>query len=348
MGLISNTISQFQILNTQTKIYIFNKFQYVRRMNSWKALLFMCIGTAVTTKSTAQDPHFTQYYASPLYMNPAAAGSAMHDGAAAARTIAQYRNQWSGLPGNFNTLNLGWDQAFDFAHGGFGVQYTSDAIASGLITSSTLSATYSYAAQISSQYQLRIGLQTSVVNRNLNVDKLRFADQLNPMYQLDPSNPSVAASVRYPSFGTGFLLQSEQLYLGIVLFNVNQPNWSFYQNPDEVQPRRLAIHCGYTFQLNKNINLTPQGQFMKQGNFTEALLGSNLQFKNVNAGLWYRQTFGQYMNADAIAASIGYQLKRFRMLYSYDATISDGRSAIPSSHEISLQFCWNTKQGIKK
>lgn len=76
-------------------------------MIAWRHLLFMCIGAAVTNKSTAQDPHFTQFYASPLYMNPAAAGSATHDGAAAARTIAQYRNQWSGLPGNFNTVNLG-------------------------------------------------------------------------------------------------------------------------------------------------------------------------------------------------------------------------------------------------
>ena len=40
----------------------------------------------------AQDPQFSQYYASPIYHNPAFAG-----GAHAPRLIANYRNQWSSL-----------------------------------------------------------------------------------------------------------------------------------------------------------------------------------------------------------------------------------------------------------
>ncbi len=46
----------------------------------------------------AQDPEFTQFYANPLYLNPAFAGTAR-----CPRICLNYRNQWPGITGTFVT-----------------------------------------------------------------------------------------------------------------------------------------------------------------------------------------------------------------------------------------------------
>lgn len=295
------------------------------------------------TSLLAQDPHFTQFYLSPLTMNPAAAGSIALNGTLEGRATAQYRNQWPGLPGNYKTFNLGWDQAFDAVHGGFGLQYAHDEVSSGLIRSNSFSATYSYAAKIRKKMTFRMGIQAGIVSRNLQLDKLQINDQLDPFYPFDPSKPNLPdnTDTRYINIGTGAMLQGEQFYLGVALFNLNEPNWSFYKNTTESYPRRLMLHGGYTFNHNDKLYITPQWQFMNQRNFTEAQIGTHIQIEKLSAGLWYKRSYGSFHSLkDAVAASIGYQWKRFLTSYSYDYTIPEGRSAIPSSHEITLQYCW--------
>ncbi len=55
--------------------------------------------------SVAQDQQFTQFYASPTYINPAFAGASVQS-----RLSAQYRNQWAAIPGGFNAFNMAFDQ----------------------------------------------------------------------------------------------------------------------------------------------------------------------------------------------------------------------------------------------
>ena len=64
-----------------------------KKVNHIKAVLLCIILATVTVSGYAQDIHFSQFYASPLTMNPAMTG--MMDGTF--RATAQYREQWSSL-----------------------------------------------------------------------------------------------------------------------------------------------------------------------------------------------------------------------------------------------------------
>ena len=66
----------------------------------------------------AQDPEFTQFYASPVYTNPAMAGTAFCGRQSAGRYSINYRNQWPRLPGTFRTFNASYDQHYDKIGGG--------------------------------------------------------------------------------------------------------------------------------------------------------------------------------------------------------------------------------------
>ena len=62
-----------------------------------------------------QDPHFTQYYANPLYLNPAFAGSDI-----CPRFSMNYRNQFPNF-GAYQTYSASYDQYVDAVKGGLGM-----------------------------------------------------------------------------------------------------------------------------------------------------------------------------------------------------------------------------------
>ena len=80
-------------------------------------LLFaICIFTSIDLK--AQDPAFSQFYANPLYLNPAFAGAAPKG---APRTNLNYRDQWPGIGRTFITTSVSYDKHVDKVGGGLGL-----------------------------------------------------------------------------------------------------------------------------------------------------------------------------------------------------------------------------------
>src|ERR1700749_2248549 len=63
-----------------------------------KLFAFVCI-VFLAASASAQDPHFSQFFASPLTLNPAFTGK--FDGSL--RLIANYRNQWPSIPNAYIT-----------------------------------------------------------------------------------------------------------------------------------------------------------------------------------------------------------------------------------------------------
>ena len=61
----------------------------------------------------AQDPEFTQFYANPIYLNPAFAGTNI-----CPRVNLNWRNQWPGVSGTFITYSASFDQHSEAIHGG--------------------------------------------------------------------------------------------------------------------------------------------------------------------------------------------------------------------------------------
>ncbi|MBZ0098367.1 MAG: type IX secretion system membrane protein PorP/SprF, partial [Taibaiella sp.] len=73
-----------------------------------KILLGVGVAMIFTTSGMAQDAHFTQYFASPLTLNPALTGLTQCD----ARLAANYRNQWGSVSSNpYTTATISYDMA---------------------------------------------------------------------------------------------------------------------------------------------------------------------------------------------------------------------------------------------
>lgn len=292
----------------------------------------------------AQDPEFTQFYATPLYTNPAFAGTGSCDGGG--RAVINYRQQWPSLPGTFVTTAASWDQHFDKLGGGVGLMLVDDRAGEGLLTYTGVSAVYSYQWMVSRKFTMRFGIQGTYGQRSIDWSRLRFEDQIDPTRGfVNPTNePYAGDRVSFANFSAGMIGYTSNFYAGLAVHNIIEPNQSFYGSDDAIIPMRFTGHGGVVIPLDgrrvPESTISPNVLFMMQNKYTQMNIGFYLNKGPLVTGLWFRQTFGEFDNSDALMALVGFRKDRFKFGYSYDLTVSGAKSAAPGSHEISAGIEW--------
>jgi len=301
----------------------------------------------------AQDPHFTQFYAAPLFLNPAFAGSTGEG-----RATANYRQQWPGLDANFVTYAASYDQFFGKYRSGVGLLLKKDdqgANAGTPITSIDATALYSYHIPLNRIFALKAGLSFGYGMRSLNFNNFIFGDQLTPIPgRLNPTAEDLSANRKgFFDIGTGAVLFSENMWLRFSAAHLNKPNLSFLDGKDPL-PRKFSIHGGYTFSINiykfgkrsrarqNERSITPTFMYIQQGSSSQLSVGAYTVLEPLVVGFWYRglpikKTEAVGINQDAISMLTGFRLGNLSIGYSYDYTISRlSNLGSAGSHEISL------------
>jgi len=307
---------------------------------------------------TAQDPQFSQFYAAPLYLNPAFAGSTQQG-----RVGMNYRNQWPGIDANFTTVSAFADFYLEDYNSGVGAILTRDYANVLGLQSIGLGFQYAYQLQINKKISFRPGVQVSINSRSINYNKLIFGDQINPDGSIDATAESLSGgSVFFPDLGFGGLLFSEHAWIGIAAFHLLTPNQSLVGGSDEL-PMKFSAHAGYKFFFKSGVmgmgyetkpqekSLAPAIQYRHQGQFDQMDLGMYLTLEPLTVGMWYRgvpyKKVNGYVNNESLVLSIGLHKKASNKLndllsigYSYDYTISQLGPGSGGAHEFSLIYSW--------
>ena len=281
----------------------------------------------------AQDPQFTQFYANPLYLNPAFAGSVR-----CPRFVLNYRNQWPAIPGNFVTYSASYDQHFDGLSGGLGLLVTNDVAGEGTLNTTNVSGIYSYHLPIGRNFSLKAGFQATYAARTLDWTKLTFGDQIDSRYGFVYQTQESQAnnSVSYVDFSAGLLGYSDKFFIGFAAHHLTQPDQSFLV-PSSRLPMKITAHTGAVIPLGRKTRfhtpatISPNILFQQQQDFRQINLGMYFQKNPFIAGLWYR-------NKDAFIVLVGLQQGLFKFGYSYDVTVSRLTNATAGAHEISFSM----------
>jgi type IX secretion system PorP/SprF family membrane protein len=299
-----------------------------------------------------QDPQFTQFYANPLYTNPAFTGAANNF-----RFVAAGRNQYTALQNNYKTVSASFDVNSSALKGGIGLMASNDVSGDGFLTSNTFSALYSYQINVNRYVTIRAGIQASFIQKSYDFNKFRFGDQIDDRYGFIYPTKEISGlqNVRIPNFATGFLVYTQTFFAGVAIHNLAEPNQSFYYpNSSDQQfrlPRRYTGHAGVNIYLTNQRDeqqrtiLSPNILYMSQRNFNQLNVGFYIKRQALTAGAWYRQTTN---NSDAAILLIGLKFPKFRIGYSYDITISNARSATQGSHELTAAFEITKKKREKR
>jgi type IX secretion system PorP/SprF family membrane protein len=291
--------------------------------------------------SKGQDPHFTQFYANPIYLNPAFAGSTFGH-----RFISNYRNQWPEIQGGFVTYAASYDVFVPTLSGGVGVQVLHDRAGDGDLSTTSISGMYSYHLKLGKKFAMKFGLQAAYHKKSIDFSKLTFYDQIDKLAgfireSAEFANLPVGVYDIEPvtDFSAGVIGFSEKFYFGFTANHINEPNVSLFGvETDETQlDMKTTAHAGMmipldNFREHKNY-FSPNVIWQKQYNFMEYSLGAYYIRDYFVGGAWYRQTTN---SPDAISVLIGLIKKPLKIGYSYDIPLSDVRFGSKGSHEIAL------------
>lgn len=295
----------------------------------------------------AQDAHFSQFYANPLYLNPAFAGAKV-----CPRVVTNYRNQWPSIPGSYVTYNASFDMHFDALGGGLGVMVTSDRAGQGVLTEQTVSLIYSVRIRLSREWFLKAGLQASFFQKHLDWDKLKFGDQINSKWgfsnvTLEKRPTNGEYNIMDVDFSGGLVVYNRNFFGGIALHHLVPVDVAF--EGESYLPMKITGHMGYTFALNGGKRLkpgdptiSPNFVYMNQGPFHQFNWGAYFKKAPMIFGLWYRHFMdNEGFNSDAIIVQVGFEYDKFKFGYSYDITISDLGTASGGAHEVSFALDFN-------
>jgi len=326
---------------------------------------------------TAQDIHFSQYYASPLTLNPALVGK--FDGVW--RATAIYRGQWF-APKDFQPYST-VSGSVDFAL--LRDKMKGNTLGVGLVVANDMQNFRSIKESANPQFvgqtntinhtkiglalgymigfgkekktQLSIGLTPQIEFTRLNFNYL-FEQGFNPDLTYDPTRSG--ESLAFPSttrfnMSAGLFFNTKPLdwltfYAGYSMFNIARPNDHVLSTgTDYKRPFRHAASAGFEFEIKNRWVLIPGAYFQYMAKATETDFGLTagyhfLKTENKNGtvflGLWNR--FGR-----DIIPKVGIEYNKFRFGAAFDVRLSqlqkDSKAAIASSSqplafELSLSY----------
>jgi type IX secretion system PorP/SprF family membrane protein len=316
-------------------------------------LLAICTILLSINICSAQDPELTQFYAAPVFTNPAFCGSTKQ-----VRITSSIRNQHTVLKDNYQTVVTSIDAYSGNMRGGLGLMFMGDRAGTANVTTTAISGIYSYNVDLNRNLALNAAIQGSYVQSGIDGSRFLFPDMLDKrlgsIYQTKEQIQSFEQK-NYLNFATGILLYNSKFYGGLAVHNLLQPNQSFVasnSNKEEYNlPRRYTAHFGVNLDIvqsrieSKRVSLLPNVLFMNQLNFYQLNIGMYLKDKNINIGGWLRQTS---RNTESYIVMVAYRRPNFRIGYSIDFILSTNDAPSSASHEITIGYEFKTKGRSRK
>ncbi len=296
----------------------------------------------------AQDPVLSQFYSSPILLNPSFAGNTT-----APRFAINYRNQWPALSQAYRTYAVSYDQFFDNYNSGVGVSILADDAGRGLYQTIKLAGVYSYRLKVGRNSYIKTGMELAGVQASVGWDKLIFPDQLDPLFgEVGPGgSPLPSQEIRpdktnklYLDLAMGTMFYNPHFYGGISISHINNPDIRFVKVSDNTSsglPMRLTLHAGSQLAITdakpgrSGVFISPNILYTRQNNFSELLGGAYIGLGPLFTGLWMRLTPN---NPDAAIMNVGIRQGNMKISYSFDATVSRLSIQSGGAHELGLVF----------
>ena len=336
-----------------------------------RSIYFILLGVICIVTSQAQDIHFSQFYMSPLNLNPAFTGVMNNT----QRFTGNYRNQLASvLKSNaFKTYSFSYDQKIAVGrHDYFGIGGTLWGDVAGEADFKTIqgkiSGSYSrrVAGDRTTAHYLVAGADIGISQRSLDFMKLRFGTQHDGEGRFDEDIASGEYFTRdnftFLDISAGLLWfsvldKNSNFYGGAAFRHLNRPNVSFTH--DSIVPvySLYTFHAGGEWGFAQDVSLVPGFVAFKQGpslliNFGSAIRFALAQDRNTSntfqVGAWMRLVNNYIfvdaegngkltrLGPDAVILFTKIEFQNIGLGFSYDWNISDLRVA--SNGNGSIEF----------
>jgi len=289
----------------------------------------------MSNEACAQDPAFSQFYANPLYLNPAFAGTNE-----CPRVNLNYRDQWPGIGRTYITNSVSYDQHISAIGGGLGILVTQDRAGAGNLNTTFFSLQYSYRLKVNNQFAMKAGFEASYRTIKLDWSELTFGDMIHPrdgfIYGTQEDIDNNPTNKGFPDFSAGLLGYSKNLFFGFAAHHLTTPNQGFISESE--LPTKITAHIGGNIPLSKYSNnvttISPNFLYQRQQDFQQFNYGVYVNRGPIVGGLWARHSL---KNIDSFILMLGLIQDSFKFGYSYDITLSNLKNSNTlGAHELSF------------
>ena len=313
-------------------------------------LFTICLILVTIHQLAAQtDPHFTQNYTYPTYINPAMTGGSDGD----YRVSAIYRSQWGSISNPYRTSGVSFDTRTN-KNIALGASIMNQSAGDGGFNYFNAYATVAYTGvKLGNNNNQRVvmAMQAGIINRHVDQTKFKWGEQWNPITGYNASNAVTenfaATSSTTLDIGAGALYydatpnKKANAFGGISFFHINRPKDPIISSQSvelNTIPLRYTIHGGVSYNLFERTSIVPHVLYMQQGTAKEIMLGTYVQL-NVNEETDIM--FGCYYRIDdAVAPFVGVDWRNLLIGMSYDVNVSklNTMAGHVNSFELSLSY----------
>lgn len=337
-------------------------------------LLFFVL---VSASIQAQDIHFSQFYMSPLNLNPAMTGVMNCN----TRLVANYRNQWASVlrSNAFRTYSVSYDQRVPvgrYDYFGIGGTFWGDRAGEANFSTLTGKASFSYSKRMGGYRDkanyLVVGAEAGAAQRSIDFLNLRWGTQHDGEGGFDPSrDPQEGRFDRdnfiFADLAAGLLWfmvfdDNANFYLGGAFHHLSRANLSFDTESEDLIFTRLTVHAGGEFPMTNKVGILPGAILMRQGPLMQVNAGASLRFnlgegrdaanQAFQVGLWTRiaNKLDAGVLQDALILSTRFDFNQFSLGFSYDVNTSQLKPATNSqgSFEFGMVYkiCGKVNRGV--
>jgi len=346
-------------------------------MKKMKKLLVVPAALMMTAAIHAQDPSFSQFYSSPLNINPALTANIYSK----LRFISNYRTQWIGPSDPYTTGTVSFDtKIFQNVQTNYVDEITRVGIGSMLMYDNTLSgglkSTYAslnvtgnvrlargnqremngykirhlskIKMDLSAEQRLGIGLGVSYGNRRIDITKLTFEDQfVGTGFDTNLPTGETALSTMKPflsaNAGIIYSITSVNEYtnfdIGVAAFHINRPRQTFLSDENSRLPIRYVAHANFERALTDIAFINTNAIYQYQGGASYFSIGGGLGYYLPTLDVTKILTAGLwYWSNNAIIPYFSYTLGDFQVGFSYDVTISKLKEAPKRAHTFEISM----------
>ncbi len=332
-------------------------FKNHSRMNNtikstWVMIICCTIGCMWMNNAQAQDPNFSQYFASPMTLNPSFIGKDVNDW----RAAINFRTQWWGTgfsPFTTTTISLEKRLALSKSSNDYlavGLMLLSDQSNNGLLKNNYITGGVAYNKSLNGDgsEQFGAGLSFTYANRLLDQSKFQFQSQFGSMgFQREaPTNEVIIIGKNnYLDVNAGINYSKNNktngYRIGAGYFHAAKPKLSALSNNEYNVDPRLSIQASGWVQLpsKHEVHLSTNSEF--QSGFQIYTVGGLFKLKiegddtleSLNVGCFKR--FG-----DAVYPYVGLEANNWVAAISYDIISSNLKSAYNSVQSLELSLVW--------
>jgi type IX secretion system PorP/SprF family membrane protein len=315
----------------------------------------------------AQDIHFSQAWMTPVFLNPAQAGSENP-----LRAFVNYKNQWKSVASAYSTSAASLDfnlskQDNSSGFSGFGINVFNDK--AGAMKTFKGSLSYAYHAKVSEKALFGGGLNVGYSQNSIDYSSFQWMEQYDgSSYNSSlPSNePSGIVSFTQFDVGAGlhFSYGKSERYMtgndqasysgGISVTHINRPSSSFYKSNEKLDMKTTSYANAMIGMGNSNLSLVPGIVYAMQGKMSELLVGSLFRYaikdQSKYTGFVKATAFSlgaYYRNRDAVIASALFEVDKYAIGLSYDVNVSGLKSASTGRGGFELALRYNTFPSAK-